>query len=66
MPSAQHLLILALVILVLFGSKRLSEVGRGLGEGIKNFKKGIADPGEPERQPVRSTREDEPEATPRP
>jgi sec-independent protein translocase protein TatA len=36
------LLILA-VALLLFGGGKISELGKGLGEGIKNFKKGLAD-----------------------
>lgn len=36
-----QLLIIGLIILVLFGANRLGDVGKGLGEGIKNFKKGI-------------------------
>ena len=42
-----HLLVIAVVLLVLFGAKRLPELGKGLGEGMKGFKdglKGIADP----------------------
>jgi TatA/E family protein of Tat protein translocase len=35
--------IIALVILLLFGASRLGDIGKGLGEGIKNFKKGIAE-----------------------
>lgn len=41
--SPMQLLIIGLIILVLFGASRLGDVGKGLGEGIKNFKKGIAD-----------------------
>ena len=42
-----HLLVIAVVLLVLFGGKRLPELGKGLGEGLKGFKeglKGISDP----------------------
>ena len=42
-----HLLVLAIVAFVLFGAKRLPELGKGLGEGLKGFKeglKGISDP----------------------
>jgi sec-independent protein translocase protein TatA len=42
------LLILLLVVLV-FGTSRIPELGRGLGEGIKNFKKGLK--GEEEKKP---------------
>lgn len=41
MPSVPHLLILLVVVLLLFGANRLGELGKGLGEGIKNFKKGL-------------------------
>lgn len=36
-----ELLVIALIILVLFGSKRIPEAARGLGEGIRNFKAGM-------------------------
>jgi sec-independent protein translocase protein TatA len=38
-----QLLIIVFVILLLFGGTRLSEIGKGLGEGIRNFKKGLSD-----------------------
>lgn len=40
-PSATELLVIFLIIIVLFGASRLPAIGKGLGEGIKNFKKGI-------------------------
>jgi sec-independent protein translocase protein TatA len=36
-----HLLVIAVVLLVLFGAKRLPELGKGLGEGLKGFKEGL-------------------------
>ena len=42
-----HLLVIAVVLLVLFGAKRIPELGKGLGEGLRGFKeglKGITDP----------------------
>jgi sec-independent protein translocase protein TatA len=45
-----HLLVIAIVLLVLFGAKRLPELGKGLGEGLKGFKeglKGVTDPAPP-------------------
>ncbi len=38
--------IIALVILLLFGGKRLGSLGKGIGEGIRNFKRGIRDDGD--------------------
>ncbi len=42
-----HLLIIAVVLLVLFGAKRLPELGKGLGEGLKGFKEGLKGVAEP-------------------
>lgn len=43
MPTlgVQELLIILLIVLVIFGASKLPQLGRGLGEGIRNFKKGI-------------------------
>ena len=43
-----ELLVIALIALLLFGAGRLSDIGKGLGEGIKNFKKGLRDDEGPE------------------
>jgi sec-independent protein translocase protein TatA len=37
----QELIIIFLIIIVLFGASRIPQIGKGLGEGIKNFKKGL-------------------------
>ena len=39
--SPIHWLIVIVVILLVFGPSRLAGVGKGLGEGIRSFKKGI-------------------------
>ena len=36
--SWQHLLIVAIIVLVLFGGRKIPEMMRGLGSGIKEFK----------------------------
>jgi sec-independent protein translocase protein TatA len=36
-----ELAIIFLIIMVLFGASRLPQIGKGLGEGIRNFKKGM-------------------------
>jgi sec-independent protein translocase protein TatA len=41
--SLPHLLIVALVVLVLFGRGRISEMMGDFGKGIKSFKQGMAD-----------------------
>lgn len=43
MPSlgVPELMIVFLIVVVLFGASRLPQIGKGLGEGIRNFKKGM-------------------------
>ena len=36
-----ELIILFLIVILLFGATRLPNIGRGIGEGIRNFKKGM-------------------------
>ena len=36
-----ELVLVLLIVFFLFGAKRLPEMGKGIGEGIKNFKKSI-------------------------
>jgi sec-independent protein translocase protein TatA len=37
-----HILLLLVVILLVFGAKRLPEIGRSLGEGMRGFKDSIS------------------------
>jgi len=37
----QELIVILLIIVVLFGATRLPQIGRGLGEAIRNFRKGV-------------------------
>ena len=37
-----HILILLLIILLVFGAKRLPEIGRSLGEGMRGFKDSLS------------------------
>jgi sec-independent protein translocase protein TatA len=34
-----ELLVILLIVLIIFGAGKLPEIGRGLGKGIKNFRK---------------------------
>ncbi|KAA6352264.1 Sec-independent protein translocase protein TatA [termite gut metagenome] len=36
-----EIIIIALVVLLLFGGKKIPELMKGLGKGIKNFKEGV-------------------------
>jgi len=47
-----EILLILLIVILIFGSSRISEVGRGLGEGIRNFKKAVkGDDAEEKKQP---------------
>ncbi len=37
----QELVVILLIVVVLFGASRLPQLGKGLGEGISNFKRGL-------------------------
>ena len=39
--APMHWVVVAVVALLLFGPKKLPELGKGIGEGIKNFKEGL-------------------------
>lgn len=39
----QELVLILVILLLLFGSKKLPELSKSLGEAIKNFKKGVSD-----------------------
>ncbi|GAA7826460.1 twin-arginine translocase TatA/TatE family subunit [Helicobacter pylori] len=41
--SVWHWVIVLLVIVLLFGAKKIPELAKGLGSGIKNFKKAVKD-----------------------
>jgi sec-independent protein translocase protein TatA len=54
-----ELIIVLVVLLLLFGAKRLPEIGRNLGSGAREFKEGITGGGK--REP-----DEEPDALPKP
>lgn len=53
-----ELLVIAAIVLLLFGGKRIPELMRGLGEGIRSFKDGVLVPHETRspREPSRGPR----------
>ncbi len=42
--GATELLIILVIVIVIFGASRLPQIGRGLGEGIKNFRGALKEP----------------------
>ena len=55
--SLMHWLVVGAVVLLLFGGRRIGDLGRGLGDGLRNFKKGLRDDedDEPKALPERSS-----------
>ncbi|MCQ4035596.1 Sec-independent protein translocase subunit TatA/TatB [Kaistella montana] len=51
--SWQHLLIVAVILLILFGGKKIPEMMRGLGSGIKEFKDAVK---EEDKKPSEDTK----------
>ena len=43
MPGGMEWLLIAFVVLLLFGGKKIPELAKGLGSGIKNLKKAVKD-----------------------
>ena len=44
-----ELLIILVIVVVIFGASRLPQLGRGLGEGISNFRDGLNKPGKDDK-----------------
>lgn len=40
--SPAQLLIVALLVLMLFGARRIPELGKGLGNGLRSFREGLS------------------------
>jgi sec-independent protein translocase protein TatA len=50
--SPIHLLIVAIVVLVLFGGRKIPEVMKGLGQGVREFKEGMRGDQPPTQPPA--------------
>jgi sec-independent protein translocase protein TatA len=57
--SAQHILLLLIIALLLFGRGKISELMGDVAKGIKSFKKGMAEEDEPATKPMPRTIENE-------
>ena len=47
-PGGFELILILAVVLLLFGGKKIPQLAKGLGEGIRNFKKSVKDDDETE------------------
>ncbi len=43
MFGTQDIILIAVIVVVLFGATKLPQIGSGVGQAIKNFKKGISE-----------------------
>lgn len=48
MIGATEIILICAVILLIFGGKKLPELMKGMGKGVKSFKEGMAEPSEAE------------------
>ncbi|HXX80938.1 MAG TPA: twin-arginine translocase TatA/TatE family subunit [Thermodesulfovibrionales bacterium] len=53
----QELLVILIIVLVLFGASRLPEIGKGIGQAIRNFKRATSEPDEIDVTPKKSVDE---------
>ena len=63
MPSGWELLLVVGVVVLLFGGKKIPELAKGLGKGIKDFKKAVNEDDEPQQQSAAKEIEDKKEKT---
>ncbi len=42
MPGVTEMLIIGGIVVLLFGTSKIAKLGKGLGEGIRNFKEGVS------------------------
>lgn len=48
--GGMELLIILVIALLIFGPSKLADLGKGLGEGIKNFKSGMKEGEDPNKK----------------
>lgn len=53
--GTQELIIILVIIIVLFGATRLPQIGSGIGQAIKNFKKSVKEQDEIDVTPAKET-----------
>lgn len=56
--GTQELLIILVIVIVLFGATRLPQIGKGIGEAIRNFKKATSEKDEIDVTPKKENLED--------
>ena len=57
--GGQEILIIALIVLLLFGGSKIPELMRGMGKGVKSFKEGMKDVDDVKKDITDQVKEDE-------
>lgn len=57
MLGTQEILVIALIVLLLFGGKKIPELMKGLGKGVKSFKDGVNGVADEADKPSTDTKE---------
>lgn len=55
--GTQELIVILLIIVVLFGATRLPQIGSGIGQAIRNFKKSVREAEEIDVTPEKESKE---------
>jgi sec-independent protein translocase protein TatA len=63
--GTQELIIILIIIVILFGATRLPQIGSGIGQAIKNFKKGVKESDEidvtPDKESSKQAKKEKPD-----
>jgi sec-independent protein translocase protein TatA len=54
MPSMPELLIILAIVVLLFGAKKIPDLAKGVGKGIKDFKQAVKEDDESEKKEIAS------------
>jgi sec-independent protein translocase protein TatA len=61
--GTQELIIILIIVVILFGATRLPQIGSGIGQAIRNFKKGVRESEEIDVTPEKQSKEKKKEKT---
>jgi len=64
MPGGQEMIVILVIILLLFGAKRLPELAKGLGKSIREFKKATSEVEDNIRDAMKDEEAKKPESKP--
>jgi len=61
--GTQELIIILIIVVILFGATRLPQIGSGIGQAIRNFKKGVKEQDEIDVTPAKEKKKEKTEKT---